>query len=156
MKIKWKLLIACIAVPLVVGGISAIATMGAMKDFSALEKPLLSPPGWLFPVVWSILFVLMGIASYLVITSGGLQKHINSAITVYAVQLIFNFFWSFFFFNLKLYFFSFAWIIALWLLIIVTLVLFSRLSKTSGYLLIPYLLWVSFASYLNLGIALLN
>ena len=156
MKIKWKILIVCIAIPLLVGGISAFATMGAMKDFAALKQPPLSPPGWLFPVVWSILYTLMGIASYLVIASEGLQKHINSAITLYAVQLIFNFFWSFFFFNLKLYFFSFGWIIVLWLLIIATLVLFSRLSKTAGYLLIPYLLWVSFASYLNLGVALLN
>ncbi|MBQ8404514.1 MAG: tryptophan-rich sensory protein [Clostridia bacterium] len=156
MKIRWKLLIICIAIPLIIGGISAFATMSSMEDFAALEKPPLSPPGWLFPVVWSILYTLMGIASYLVITSGEAQKHINTAITFYAVQLIFNFFWSFFFFNLKLYFFSFAWLIVLWLLIIATLVLFSRVSKTAGYLLIPYLLWVSFAAYLNLGIALLN
>lgn len=156
MKIKWKTLLACIAIPLLVGGASAFITMGAMEDFSAFNQPPLSPPGWLFPVVWTVLYTLMGIASYLVVTSGGAQKHINTAITVYAVQLIFNFFWSLFFFKLDLFYFSFAWLIALWLLIIATLVLFSRLSNVAGYLIIPYLLWVSFAAYLNLGVAILN
>ena len=156
MKIKWKVLIICIAIPLIVGGISGFITMGAMEDFSALEQPPLSPPGWLFPVVWAILYTLMGVASYLVVTSGGPQKQINTAITVYAVQLIFNFFWSLFFFNLNLFYFSFAWLIALWILIIATLLLFSRLSQKAGYLIIPYLLWVSFAAYLNLGVAMLN
>ena len=81
MKIKWKVLIICIAIPLIVGGISGFITMGAMEDFSALEQPPLSPPGWLFPVVWAILYTLMGVASYLVVTSGGPQKQINTAIT---------------------------------------------------------------------------
>jgi tryptophan-rich sensory protein len=130
--------------------------MGAMEDFSALEQPPLSPPGWLFPVVWAILYTLMGVASYLVVTSGGPQKQINTAITVYGTQLIFNFFWSLFFFNLNLFYFSFAWLVVLWLLIIATLLLFSRLSQKAGYLMIPYLLWVSFAAYLNLGVAMLN
>ena len=156
MKIKWKTLIVCIAIPLLVGGASGFITMGSMEDFEALAQPPLSPPGWLFPVVWGILYTLMGIASYLVITSGGPQKQINTAITVYAVQLIFNFFWSVFFFNLNLFYFSFAWLIALWLLIIATLLLLSRLSPAAGYLIIPYLLWVSFAAYLNLGVAMLN
>ncbi|MBQ9747002.1 MAG: tryptophan-rich sensory protein [Clostridia bacterium] len=156
MKIKWKTLIVCVAIPLLVGGLSAFITMGAMEDFAAFEQPPLSPPGWLFPVVWTILYTLMGIASYLVVTSGGPQKQINTAITVYAVQLIFNFFWSLFFFKLDLFYFSFVWLIVLWLLIIATLVLFSRLSNVAGYLIIPYLLWVSFAAYLNLGVAILN
>ena len=156
MKIKWKALIICIAIPLLIGGISGVITMGAMEDFSALEQPPLSPPGWLFPIVWAILYTLMGVASYLVVTSGGQQKQINTAITVYGAQLIFNFFWSLFFFNLNLFYFSFAWLIVLWLLIIATLLLFSRLSATAGYLIIPYLLWVSFAAYLNLGVAMLN
>ncbi len=156
MKIKWGKLILCIAIPLVIGGAAGLISSGSMEDFAALNQPPLSPPGWFFPVAWSILYILMGIASYLVITSNGAQKHINNAIIIYAVQLLFNFFWTIFFFNLKLYFFSFAWLIALWILIIVTIILFSRLSKPAGYLLIPYLLWVSFAAYLNLGIALLN
>ena len=156
MKIKWKTLIICIAIPLIVGGISGFITMGAMDDFEGFKQPPLSPPSWLFPVVWSILYIMMGIGSYLVVTSGGPQQHINTAITVYAVQLIFNFFWSLFFFNLNLFYFSFAWLIALWLLIIATLLLFSRLSPAAGYLIIPYLLWVSFAAYLNLGVAMLN
>ena len=156
MKIQWKKLLVCIALPLIIGGISGFITMGAMEDFEALSKPPLSPPGWLFPVVWGILYTLMGIASYLVITSGGPAQQINSAIAVYAIQLIFNFFWSIFFFNFGFYYFSFAWLIALWLLIIVTLILFSRLSNAAGYLIIPYLLWVSFAAYLNLGVAILN
>ena len=156
MKLKLKTLIICIAIPLLVGGASAFITMRNMDAFAAFRQPPLSPPSWLFPVVWTILYTLMGIASYLVITSVGPQRQINTAITVYGVQLIFNFFWSLFFFNLYLFYFSFVWLIALWLLIIATLLLFSRLSNIAGYLIIPYLLWVSFAAYLNLGVAILN
>ena len=118
-----------------------------------LQKPTFAPPGFLFPVVWTILYVLMGIASYLVLTSGKLT---GNALIVYGIQLVFNFFWSILFFNLGLCMFAFLWLVLLWLLILLTTVLFYQILKPAGYLMIPYLLWVTFAGYLNLGICLLN
>ncbi|MCI8590134.1 MAG: tryptophan-rich sensory protein [Clostridiales bacterium] len=153
MKIQWKKLILCIVLPLAVGGLSALLTRGGMEVFQSLNKPLLSPPGWLFPVVWTILYILMGIASYLVLTSG---KPNRAALTVYGIQLAFNFFWSIIFFNLEAYLFSFIWLVILWILIFVTMILFYGISKPAGYLLLPYLLWVTFAGYLNFYIYLLN
>ncbi|MBQ3073629.1 MAG: tryptophan-rich sensory protein [Ruminococcus sp.] len=152
---RWKKLLVCVLIPLLVGGLSALITMGSMENFSSLNKPPLSPPGWLFPVVWTILFVLMGIASYIVLERGSFAET-RTALFFYGVQLFFNFFWSIFFFNFELYYFSFLWLLALWVLIIITAVLFFRISKPAGYLMIPYILWVTFAGYLNLGIAILN
>lgn len=120
-----------------------------------LNQPPLSPPAWLFPVVWTLLYTLMGIASYLVAVSEKTYRA-RTALTVYGVQLAFNFFWSLIFFNLHAYLFAFVWLVLLWLLIIITTVLFYQISRPAGYLLIPYLLWVTFAGYLNLAIALLN
>ena len=156
MKNNTKKLILCIAIPLIVGGLSALFTMGQMKAFELVDKPPLSPPGWLFPIVWSILYILMGIASYLVLYSDEKQSKIECALGFYSLQLFFNFLWSILFFNLKIYYFSFLWLIALLILIIITTVKFYKINKTAGYLLIPYILWVIFAGYLNLGIAILN
>ncbi|MBD5478052.1 MAG: tryptophan-rich sensory protein [Lachnospiraceae bacterium] len=153
MKIQWKNLITCIAIPLAVGSLSALLTRNSMETFNTIAKPGLAPPGWLFPVVWTILYVLMGIASYLVLTSG---KPNDKALTTYGIQLIFNFFWSLIFFNLELYLFAFVWLVLLWLLILKTTLLFYQISKPAGYLMVPYLLWVTFAGYLNLSIYLLN
>ena len=153
MKIQWKKLISCIALPLAVGGISALLTRNGMQTFQTLNKPALAPPAWLFPVAWTILYVLMGIASYLVLTSGKPNKF---ALTLYSVQLIFNFFWSIIFFNLERYLFAFIWLILLWVLILLTTISFFKISKPAGYLMLPYLLWVAFAGYLNLCIYLLN
>ena len=149
-------LVLCIALPLSVGGISAWLTRGSMDLFVTLNKPPLSPPGWLFPVVWTVLFVLMGIASYLVLTSGKSPDDIQRALRLYLAQLIVNFFWSIFFFNLSLYLFSLLWLILLWLLVLATAVRFERISRLAGSLILPYLLWVTFAGYLNFGIVLLN
>lgn len=153
MKIQWKKIAVSILIPLAVGGISALLTQSGMKAFAEVDKPPLTPPDWLFPVVWSILFVLMGIASYLTATSGNPAR---TALTIYGIQLIFNFFWSIFFFNMQWYLFSFAWLVALWFLILLTAKLFRQSSRAAGYLLLPYLLWVAFAGYLNLGVYLLN
>lgn len=153
MKIQWKDLITCLAIPLAVGGLSALLTQNSMETFRLVNKPALAPPGWVFPVVWTILYILMGIASYLVLTSG---KPNDTALTVYGIQLVFNFFWSIIFFNLEMYLFAFIWLVVLWLLIFKTAILFYQISKPAGYLMIPYLLWVAFAGYLNLSIYLLN
>lgn len=155
MKIQWKTLILCIAIPLGVGGLSALLTQNSMMAFDALTQPPLSPPAWLFPVVWSILYVLMGIASYLVVTSDKPARS-RTALTIYGLQLVFNFFWSIIFFRLEAYLLAFVWLVLLWILILLTTVLFYRIRKAAGYLMLPYLLWVTFAGYLNLGIYLLN
>ena len=156
MKEKWKQLLICIALPLIVGGISALLTRNSMDTFAALNKPLLSPPGWLFPVVWTILYVLMGVASYLVLTSEKEQWKIKQALWFYKLQLCVNFFWSIYFFILSVYLFSFIWLLLLWILIIGTTIRFYRITNWAGYLMIPYLLWVTFAGYLNYSIYLLS
>lgn len=156
MKIKWKTLLISVAVPLIIGGLSAVLTAGSMGNFKLLEKPPLSPPAAVFPVVWTVLFVLMGIASYLVLRSNTPKEEKEKALQIYAIQLFFNFFWSILFFNFNLYTFSFVWLVALLILILSTALAFGRIEKTAGYLLIPYIVWVIFAGYLNLGIAFLN
>ncbi len=156
MKIKWKTLIICIAVPLIIGGLAGFISKDTMSTFEALIKPPLTPPGWVFPIAWTILYTLMGIASYLILTSGASDKAESKAIKLYGLQLLFNFLWTFWFFNLQMYWFAFIWLIILWFLILLTILAFARISKPAAYLMIPYLLWVTFAGYLNLGIALLN
>lgn len=155
-KIQWKTLLVCIAIPLAVGVIAGLLSREGTEMYALLEKPPLSPPGWIFPVVWSILYVLMGIASYLVFVSGADKKTVESALWVYGLQLFVNFFWPILFFRFELYFFSFVWLLFLWVLILVTFVRFWRISIPAACLLIPYLIWVAFAGYLNLGVALLN
>ena len=156
MKIQWKTLIGCLALPLGVGVLSALFSSEGMQVFESLQKPPLSPPGWLFPVAWTILYLMMGLASYFMTTSDAPQSEKDSAWKVYGIQLGFNFFWSILFFNFRLYFISFFWLLALWALILTTLIFFYQIEKKAGYLMIPYLAWVSFAGYLNLAIAILN
>ena len=156
MKIKWKTLIICILIPLLVGGLSGLLTMRSMDLFGALNKPPLSPPAWLFPVVWTALYVLMGIASYLVIEARAGQEQTTRAIVLYGVQLFFNFFWSIIFFNLEWYGIAFIWLLILFILVVATTVSFFRIDKRAGYLMLPYCVWIVFAGYLNLGIAMLN
>ena len=156
MSHKLRQLVLCIAIPLAVGGLSGWVTRGAMEDFQALNQPPLSPPGWLFPVVWTVLFVLMGIASYLVVRSQGPEKLVKRALVFYGIQLGFNFLWSILFFNLGLYLVSFFWLVLLWCLILLTTLQFSTLDRRTFWLMLPYLAWVAFAGYLNLGIFWLN
>lgn len=156
MKIDKKRLILCLAIPLVVGGAAGLLTMNSMETFAALNQPPLSPPGWLFPVVWTVLYILMGIASYLVSVSDAPQEEKQRALWTYGIQLAFNFLWPIIFFNLKWYLFAFVWLVMLWILVLITALQFGRIRKVAGNLMIPYLLWVTFAGYLNLGIYLLN
>ncbi len=156
MKTNKKSLIVAVALPLAVGGLSALITGGAMKDFANINQPPLSPPGWLFPIAWTILYILMGVASWLIFVSKAPYKKKNNALVLYAIQLFFNFFWSIFFFKLNLYTFSLIWLIALLVLIIATAVKFKKISNTAFGLIVPYILWVCFACYLNLGVAILN
>lgn len=154
MKIKWKPLIISLLISMGVAGVSALATMNSMELYEGLTKPPLSPPGWVFGVVWTILFLLMGISSYLIYVSDSENK--KAALWVYAAQLAVNFLWSVIFFNLQLYWFAFVWLILLWALILAMIILFSKISKPAAWLQVPYLLWVTFAGYLTLFVAMLN
>ena len=151
-----KLLIRSIALPLLVGTVAGLLTRTAMQDFDVLIKPPLSPPGWLFPVVWTILYTLMGISAFLIKTSDADAEVKSDALMIYNYQLIVNFLWSIFFFHFEWRLFSFVWILLLWVLIILMIRQFDKISKIAAYLNIPYLLWVTFAAYLNFGIWWLN
>ncbi|MBR4723340.1 MAG: tryptophan-rich sensory protein [Clostridia bacterium] len=147
---KYKPYIIEILIALAVGGLSAYFTKNSMADFEALVKPPLSPPGFLFPIVWAILFTLMGISAGMVYKSSG------SVPFIYRLSLIVNFFWSIIFFNMEAYLFAFIWLLLLLVLIILTIIEYSKINKTAAYLQIPYLVWVAFAGYLNFFIWLLN
>ena len=151
-----KRLALCVAIPLVTGILSAFATKNRMADFDLVAKPPLSPPGWVFPVVWTVLYILMGVASYLVLSSSAYKTKIDKALMLYGVQLAVNFFWSIIFFNLGEYLFSFVCLVLLLFLVVYTAKLFFDCNKTACYLLIPYILWIVFAGYLNFGIFVLN
>lgn len=155
-KINWKLLIPSVAIPLLVGGAAGILTSPMMKRFGEVEQPPLSPPGWLFPVAWTALYTAMGIASYRVLKSGAFQREKESAIKLYGLQLFMNFLWPLLFFGFGFYGFSFFWLLALLAAVILTAVRFRRIDKAAGWLLVPYILWLCFAAYLNAGVALLN
>lgn len=156
MKINWKRLIICLAIPLAAGGAAALLTQSSMEQFEQLNQPPLSPPGRLFPIAWTALYILMGTASYLVLQSGAGKPLIHRALRAYGVQLAFNFLWPIFFFRMGSYLFSLIWLIALWILILITILRFFRIKTVAGWLLAPYLLWTTFAAYLNLGVWLLN
>ncbi len=156
MESKTKKYTIGIAIPLAVGGLSALLTQSAMQKFNSLNQPPLAPPSWLFPVVWTVLFVLMGIASSLVYMADVPQEQKKSALTLYGVQLAMNFLWSIVFFNFGAYLFAFVWLLALLAVIIATAVKFRKISEPAAWMLIPYILWVCFAGYLNFAIYLLN
>ena len=153
-------LIVAIALPLAVGGVSALLTSDAMAQFGRMNQPPLSPPAWLFPVAWTILYVLMGIASYLIWSREGLDPlgklDRRRALIVYGLQLALNFCWSLVFFGAKAYYPAFGILVAMWLLIVLLMLFARKLCRPAMYLLVPYLLWTTFAGYLNLGVALLN
>ncbi len=154
---KWKPYIVSVAIALGVGALAAFFTRDSMDIYLSVNQPPLSPPAWVFPVVWTILYTLMGISAAMVYEKG-IEKGIDTsfALKIYAVQLVANFLWSIVFFNLRWYLFAYIWLMLLWVLIIVMIVQFRRVSRLAAYLQIPYLLWVTFASYLNLMIYILN
>ena len=157
MKKGLKTYIVAIVIPLIVGGLSALITSGNMDIYSRIVRPPLSPPSYLFPIVWTVLYILMGISSAMVYnTESSPIPERKSALYTYAISLIFNFFWSIIFFNLESYLFAFIWLLILWYLIIRTIIKYYRINPTAAFLQIPYLLWVTFAAYLNFAIWVLN
>ena len=153
---KIKPYVISIALALGVGGLSALLTAGNMDLYSEIVRPPLAPPPWLFPVVWTILYILMGISSAMIFTSDASKRDINNSLTVYGINLFLNFFWSIIFFNMRAYLFAFIWLVALWVTILLMIIKFVKIKPVAGYLQIPYLLWVTFAGYLTLAIYILN
>ena len=153
-RINLKRLLISLAISLGTGLLSGLISMSGMDSFETVVQPPLAPPAFLFPIVWTILYILMGISSYIVWESDSENK--QKALAVYGLQLAVNFFWSIIFFNYQAYMFALIWIILLWVLIIIMIYEFSKVSKLSAILQIPYLLWVTFATYLTFGIFLLN
>ena len=154
MKKTWIFVIN-ITIALGVGALSALVS-GNMDIFDTVPKPPLSPPPILFPIVWTILFTLMGIGISLVLVSDSKPDQKKKSLKLYITQLIFNFFWSVIFFNLRLFGIAFFWLLALLVLIILMTISFNKSSKAAAYLQIPYILWVTFAGYLNLAIYFLS
>ena len=153
-------LIPLVLLPVAVGIISAALTGDAMLAYGHMNQPALAPPAIVFPIAWTILYILMGLGSYfLFMTYPANQKQENNkrtALLIYFIQLVFNFTWSLFFFNAHLYFFAFAWLMVLWLMIIALIVKSTSVSFKATVMFIPYLLWCTFAAYLNLMVAILN
>ena len=153
-KLKPYLISAAIA--LAVGGVSALLSRQGMDVYNAVAvKPALSPPMWLFPVVWSILYVLMGVGAARVWQREPSTQR-SRGLNLYIVQLIVNFFWSLLFFNAQAYGFAVLWLLLLWLLVLGMILSFRRVDPLAAKLQIPYLLWLTFALYLNISVWQLN
>lgn len=155
-KIMWKAYAVWILFSEAVGALSGWLTRNGTKIYQeTIAQPPLSPPGMVFPIVWTILFLLMGIGAariYLSPRSGTRSR----SLLLFVLQLAFNFFWSIIFFNLQAFGFAFIWLILLWLLILLMIFSFRKVDPLAAWLQIPYLLWVTFAAYLNFGVWLLN
>ena len=152
----WRLAL-CIAVPLGGGFVISLLTRNAMETFGNFSQPPLAPPAWLFPVAWTILYILMGVASYLIFYYGAKNPSCRkTSLILYGLQLALNFGWTIVFFNLEQRWAAFAMLMVMWLLIIVIMLKSAKISKAATLCLLPYVLWVTFAAYLNLSIAILN
>jgi len=150
-------LIIFILISQAAGFLGSIFTIPSIPTwYAGLKKPAFSPPNWLFGPVWLALFTLMGIASFLIWNKGVGKGEVRIALILFLGQLILNVLWSYFFFNLHNPLFALVEIIILWLAILATIISFYRLSQPAGIILIPYLLWVSFAAILNFAIFRLN
>ena len=154
-KSKIKPYAVSILLTLAVGGLIGFLTSMGMDSFDALTKPPLTPPSFLFPIVWTVLFILMGVGAARIFMTDPTAAR-NRALIVYVVQLAVNFLWSIIFFNLQAYGFAFFWLILLWVLILTMIYLFCKIDKPAALIQIPYAIWVTFAGYLNLMIWLLN
>ena len=157
---KFRIATGLILLPSIVGLASTLITGSAMMAFGKLNQPPLAPPAWLFPVAWTILYILMGVALYLVYRlnpkTKDEQRLQTAELIVYFVQLFFNFMWTILFFGLELRWFAFGWLMVMWLMILALIWMCAKNCKAAAWCLVPYILWCTFASYLNIMIAILN
>lgn len=151
---KYKYIILNIAISLGIGGLSAFFTMNSMDIYQNINRPNLAPPGYIFPIVWTILYVLMGISSYLIHRSN--HKNKETALIIYYFQLLINFSWPIFFFNYQNFLLALAILFILNILVIILIKVTYSINHLASYLLIPYLIWILFALYLNFWIFIHN
>ena len=157
MSKKIKAYAISIIIALATGGISALLTRESMNIYAELNTPSFAPPSILFPIVWSILYVLMGVSAAMIYTSKNTTKlEREDALYLYGISLVINFSWSIIFFRFRTFLLAFFWLILLLFLIVKTIAAYKRINKTAAYLQIPYALWVTFAGYLNFAIWYLN
>lgn len=149
-------LIFSLLLPLAIGMLSASFSSPGMAAYGGMVKPPLSPPAWAFPIAWTILYLMMGFASYLIMVAEVDTKTQNMALTFYMIQLAMNFMWSLIFFRWNQYLLAFIWLVLLWALVLACAFQFIRISIKAGLLMIPYILWLTFAGYLNLGAYILS
>ncbi len=155
-KLNWKPYAFWILLTEAVGALSGFLTQEASKAFSeAVAQPPLSPPAILFPIVWGILYALMGFSATRVYTAPASAER-SKGLNLYVVQLIVNFFWSLIFFNAQAFGFAVVWLLLLWALVLWMILSFRKVDPLAAYLQLPYLLWLSFAAYLNIGVWWLN
>ena len=153
---KWKPYIFSVLIALGIGGLSALLSMNSMEAYNTtVTKPVLTPPGWVFSAVWTILYVLMGISAALVwMTKDSAAR--SRGLNLYVTQLIVNFFWSLIFFNAQAFGFAAIWLLLLWVLVFLMIRQFYQVNKFAALLQIPYLIWLSFAVYLSISVWYLN
>lgn len=146
-----------IAIPLAVGGLSALITCNSMDIYDQINQPFLAPPSWLFPVVWTILFILMGVSVGLIYEAKNAKpEDKKKAFILYGVNLVLNFLWSIIFFNFGSFFIAFLLLMLLIFVILRMITAFNKISPTAAYLQVPYIIWCCFASYLTASIWLMN
>lgn len=151
-----KRFLTSMAYPVGGGILSAILTGGSMKSYADMAKPALSPPGWIFPVVWTILYILMGISLYIVRESAVPLSNKRDAVRMFAIQLILNILWPIWFFSFRLCGFAAVWLAVLIAAVVLMIKSFSKINRIAAYIQIPYLIWCLFALYLNIGICVVG
>ena len=153
---KYIINICLILSPILIGIASSILTRDMMVEYGNLNKPFLSPPTILFPIAWTVLYLLMGIGAALIYSKQEYSGYRSVGLTLHMVQLILNFFWSIIFFNMGKYYFAFVWLVILWLVVFSMLMNYKKISSTAFFLNVPYIVWLTFAGYLNLAVAIIN
>lgn len=155
-KANWEGLLISILIAELTGIVSSLLAGPVKSIYSTYAKPPLSPPGWIFGVVWPLLYAMMGIAAYLIYNSNAKKADITKALKLYGFQLFLNFTWSIVFFRFDMFWAALIILLVLDVIVIYTIAVFNRIDKRAALLMLPYLLWILFATYLNAGIALLN
>lgn len=153
-KKEFRLLpfIVCLAITLIPGVIVGLLTSGQNDIYETVKTPVFAPPAILFPIIWGLLYTLMGVSLYLIYQNGGTLRNY----ALFAAQFVANLIWPFLFFSFEAFWLAFLWLVLLWVMILLMIISFYRTSPLAAYMQIPYLLWVTFAGVLNLSIAILN
>ncbi|HIZ16649.1 MAG TPA: tryptophan-rich sensory protein [Firmicutes bacterium] len=154
--INLKRLLICLVIPIGLGILSSLISGNMGGVYPTLNRPPLSPPAWIFPVVWSILYILMGISAYIVSDTRGMHSSKEQAMKIYYAQLIINVLWPIIFFRFRQFTIAAIVLGVLIVAVIATIIKFKKINNTAAMLLVPYLIWILFALYLNIGIAVLN